>query len=264
VYAGVDRFDPQSNSWTSLSPLPAPVYGVQAAIINGLIYVPGGQTSIDNTQPVNTLAIYDTNAGIWKTGTPLPTALSAYGLVAYDGELYVFGGWDGKSYRNAVYSYNPADDTWQERSPMPTARGYCGAVEAGGRIFVIGGINETQSLDVNEIYSPSKDQGNNNPWSEGFPIPENRHGIRAANIADIIYVFGGEQQNSNRVGLIYFPQTNIWQSLETSPFPLGVDFGMTAIGTNLFFIGGKFDTEYSAQTITYQAIITLSIPIIIK
>lgn len=129
---------------------------------------------------------------------------------------------------------------------------------------MIGGINDNNNVDANEIYSPSRDNNNNNPWASGFPIPESRTGIRAANIADTIYVFGGEKQNSNRVGLIYFPQTNIWQSLETSPYPLGEDFGMTSIGTNLFFVGGKFDTVYSDQTLTYQAIITLSIPIIIR
>ena len=170
----------------------------------------------------------------------------------------------GTSYRNTVFTYNPTIDTWQQQTPMPTARAFCGVAEAGGKIYVIGGMNESQAVDVNEIYSPARDSKDNNPWSIGFPIPESRFGIGAANIADTIYVFGGEKENSNRVGLIYFPQTNVWQSLETSPYPLGTEFGMTAIGTNLYFIGGIFGSTFSDQTLTYQAIITLSIPIIIK
>ncbi len=264
AYGGLDRYDPQSNNWISLSPKPLPVFNAQAAVISGLIFMPGGRTSLENIQPTNLLEIYDTNTGRWSKGASLPIPLSGYGLAAFDGELYLFGGWDGQNYRNTVYMYDPTTDTWEQRTPMPTTRAFCGVAEAGGRIFVIGGMNGDQPVDANEIYSPSRDNKDNNPWTSGFPIPESRNGIRAANIADTIYVFGGESQNSNRVGLIYFPQTNIWQSLETSPYPLGEDFGMTVIGTNLYFVGGKFDSTFSNQTLSYQAIITLSIPIIIK
>ncbi len=258
------NYDPQTDAWTTLPAKPLPVFNAQAAVINGEIFIPGGRTSSANQQPTDKMEVFDTNTRQWHLGTSLPVALSAYCLVAYDGDLYVFGGWDGKNYRNSVYSYDPALDTWQERTPMATARGFCGAAEAGGRIFVIGGIDDVQTVDANEVYSPSRDTPGNNPWSSAFPLPESRTWIRAANIADTIYVFGGEEQNSNRVGLIYFPQTNVWQSLETSPFPLGEDFAMASIGTNLYFFGGLFDTAYSDQTISYQAIITLSIPIIIR
>jgi DNA-binding CsgD family transcriptional regulator/N-acetylneuraminic acid mutarotase len=264
VYSGTERYDLLTDSWVSLQPKPIPVFNAQAAVIKGLIYVPGGRTSTDNNQPTDVMEIFNTTDGNWETGPSLPVPLSAYGLVAYDGILYVFGGWDGKEYLSSVYTYDPTAGAWQERTSMPTARGFSGVAEAGGKIYVIGGINETQPVDANEIYSPAMDTTNNNPWTSGFPIPESRSGIEAANIADTIYVFGGDEQNSNRVGLVYFPQTNVWQSLETSPFPLGQDFGMTSIGTNIFFIGGKSNSGYSDQTITYQAIITLSIPIIIK
>lgn len=264
VSDSANRYDPQNDLWTNLPPKPVPVYNVQAAVINGLIYVPGGLTNINDNHPTDILEFYDTNAGQWKTGPSLPTPLSGYCLVAFDGILYVFGGWDGQEYLNSVYAYDPSQTAWKTRTSMPTARGLCGAAEAGGKIYVIGGMNNTQSTDVNEIYSPARDTVNNNPWTVGFPIPESRNGVEAANIADTIYVFGGDEQNLNRVGLVYFPQTNIWQSLETSPFPLGNDFGMTSIGTNLFFMGGITGTTYSDQNISYQAIITLSIPLIIK
>jgi DNA-binding CsgD family transcriptional regulator len=262
VIGNIDRFDPQSNTWVSLSPKLSPVFDARAAAINGLIYLPGGRVSDQNVQPSNILEIYDTNNDQWKTGAPLPIPLSGYGLVAYEGHLYVFGGWDGQMYRNNVFSYDPTTDIWQERTPMETARAYPGAAEALGKIYVIGGIYEDQSVTVNEIYTPSRDHDGLNPWENGFSLPEDRMGIQATAIADTIYVFGGE--SPNRVGLIYFPQSDIWQSLEPSPEPLGDDFGLTSISTNLFFVGGKINSTLSDQTIAYQAIITLSIPIIIR
>jgi DNA-binding CsgD family transcriptional regulator/N-acetylneuraminic acid mutarotase len=264
VYGGMDRFDPVTNTWVSLSSKPTPVFDARAAVISGLIFVPGGRTNTANPKPTNIMEIYDTSTDQWKTGTPLPIPLSGYGLVAYEGMLYVFGGWDGEKFLNNVYAYNPTTDTWKERTSMPTPRAFSGVAESGGKIYVIGGIYENQPVTANEIYTPSHDHNDLGPWETGFPLPENRMGSQASNIADTIYVFGGDPEQSNRVGLIYFPQTNIWQSLETSPYPLGDDFGMTAIGTNLFFIGGLFDSTFTDQNLTYQAILTLSIPIIIK
>ena len=264
IYAGADRFDPQTNAWISLSPKPTPVFDVRAAVINGLIYIPGGRPNIDDLKPTKTIEIYDTSTDLWSTGASLPIPLSGYGLVAFEGHLFVFGGWDGEKYRNNVFSYDPNADVWQEHTAMPTARAFPGAAEAGGKIYVIGGVNENLSVNVNEIYTPSYDHDNINPWKTGFPIPGNRLRIQAATIADTVYVSGGETVRSNRLGLIYFPQTDIWQSLEASPAPLGENFGMAAIGTNLFFMGGNIGSSYSDQNTTYQAIITLSMPIIIK
>jgi DNA-binding CsgD family transcriptional regulator len=262
VIGNVDRFDPQTNTWVTLSPKLSPAFDARAAVINGFIYLPGGILSDQNRQPSNILEIYDTNTDQWKTGATLPIPLSGYGLVAHEGNLYMFGGWDGKMYRNSVFSYDPTTDVWQERTPMPTARAYPGAAEALGKIYVIGGIYEDQPVTVNEIYTPSRDHDGINPWDLGFPMPEDRMGIQAATIADTIYVYGGE--TPNRVGLIYFPQSDVWQSLEPSPSPLGDNFGLASISTNLFFAGGKFGSAFSDQNITYQAIITLSIPIIIR
>ncbi len=264
VYGGLDLFDPQTNTWTSLSGKPHPVFDARAAVINGLIYVPGGYPDANALQPINILDIYDTSTDKWHTGAQLPLPLCGYGLVAFEGQLFIFGGWDGKGYRNNVYSYDPTIDAWYERTSMPTARAYPGAAEASGKIYVIGGIYNDQPVNVNEIYTPSHDQDDANPWETGFPIPEIRMGNQAVTIADTIYVFGGDSERSNRYGLIYFPQTDVWRSLEPAPNPIGDFFGMTSIGTNLFFLGGKIDTSLSDQNVTYQAIITLSIPIIIK
>jgi DNA-binding CsgD family transcriptional regulator/N-acetylneuraminic acid mutarotase len=264
VSDAVERYDPGTNTWTPLSPKPIPVTDARAAIISGLIYIPGGRSNTDSQYPTNVLEIYDLRLDQWHNGTPLPTPLSGYGLVAFEGRLYIFGGWDGQEYRDSVYVYDPSNGTWQERTPMPTVRAFCIAAEAAGLIYVIGGIKDNQPVNVNEIYSPARDNGNDDPWESGFPLPESRLGIQAATIADTIYVFGNSSENTDRFGLIYFPQTDIWQSLEASPYPLGTNFAMASIGTNLFIVGGKIDSVFSNQNLAYQAIITLSIPIIIK
>ncbi len=99
-----NRFDPQTNTWVSLSSKPTPVFDIRGAVINGQIYIPGGRLNINNHQPTNIMEVFDPSINHWTTATPLPIPLSGYGLVAYEGHLYVFGGWDGTNYRDSVFS----------------------------------------------------------------------------------------------------------------------------------------------------------------
>ena len=59
--------------------------------------------------------------------------------MAFEGKLYVFGGWDGARFVATVYEYDPGRDAWTARTPMPTARGFAGAAVAGGKVYVVGG-----------------------------------------------------------------------------------------------------------------------------
>lgn len=46
VFPDHDRYDPTTDTWTSLPPLPVPIHGVTgASFIDGLIYMPGGGTA---------------------------------------------------------------------------------------------------------------------------------------------------------------------------------------------------------------------------
>ena len=265
ISGNLERFDVQSNTWSELASKPIPVTDALAAVINGLIYVPGGRTGAALTQLTDQLEIYHPAEDRWTTGAPIPTPLSAYALVNYEGKLYLFGGWDGEDYLASVYMYDPVQDTWQERTPMPTARALSGAAEAGGLIYVIGGYAGEAPLDVNEVYYPARDSGGSAaPWASAFPLPDARQGFRLTTIADTIYVIGGTTPTSSRYGLIFIPSSNAWQSLEASPQPVGASFGLASLGTYLYLVGGEVEAEISSQNQAYQALITLSIPIIIK
>jgi len=45
VFADVSSYDPVSDRWTALQPMPSPRHGTGAAAIDGIIYVPGGATT---------------------------------------------------------------------------------------------------------------------------------------------------------------------------------------------------------------------------
>lgn len=142
----------------------------------------------------------------------LPHPLSAYALVAFEGHLYLFGGWDSQGYVNAVYSYDPSRDEWHSLMPMPTGRGYAGAAVAGRQLFIIGGYDGKNILAVNEVYSPDQDNGVDNPWEIEAPLPEGRYAMGIASMADMIHVIGGiGPAHMTSTPLEFIPSTNTWQ-----------------------------------------------------
>lgn len=262
VSGAVEVFDLETGQWAALTEKPLPVADAQAAVIGGEIFLPGGRLASGEPSPA--LEVYDISQNTWSPRASLPVAVSGYALAAYEGRLYLFGGWDGQKALNSVYEYDPSLDQWTERSPMPSGRALAGAAIASGRVYVMGGWDGANALSANEVYAPTSEELPAGPWSLAAPLPEARYSMGVATIADIIYVVGGLGQPDTRAGLLYFSQNNTWQQTEPAPQPVGAHFGLVSISTRLHLVGGELAAQPSAQNLSYQAILTLSIPIIVK
>jgi len=252
----MEQYDVATDTWITLTSKPVPVADVNAAVIGGKIYIPGGRLASGGMTDV--LESYDPRRGQWERCTPLPVALSGYALVAFEGQLYIFGGWDGQKFLASVYEYDPGQDKWIERMPMPTARGFAGAAIAGGSIYVIGGYDGKEALTINEEYLPERDT-----WSRRAPLPDGRYVMGVASIAEFIYVVGGEgETGSSLLPLQYFPQQDRWQEFEGPLSENWSHLGVVPTGTHLYILGGRLGGISTAQNLSYQAIYTIIIPII--
>jgi DNA-binding CsgD family transcriptional regulator len=257
----VERYDPDTNSWIELSSKPIPVSDINAEVIGSEIFIPGG--SLESDVPTYILEIYNPRIGGWGLGSPLPTPLSAYASVTYEGRLFVFGGWNGDKYSNAVYVYDPQADTWEESTPMPTARGYAAATVVGNKIYILGGLNEDGIQKANEIYQPDLDNGVDNPWIAGKPLPIERFGMGIANIADVVYLIGGKGPESNLKVLAYIPQQDEeWGQIEAPLQANWVSLGATTIGTRLYAMGGEVEEGLVDDNWSFQPIFTITLPIV--
>ncbi len=137
--------------------------------------------------------------------------LSAYALAAFEGRLYLFGGWDGKRYLDTVYLYDPSADEWKNLPPMQARRAFAGAAAAAGRLFVIGGRDETGPLASNQAFLPGADAGAD-PWSEAAPLPDARYAMGVTSVADFVHVVGGVGMTDQALSsLEYLPSTNSWR-----------------------------------------------------
>ena len=186
-------YDPTTDAWTTLAPMPTPEAGAAAASINGKLYVIGGITQAVTNNPRNAvLQVYDPATNTWATKASMPTARAGAEAVAINGQLYVVGGTTDNTssgYTGTFEVYDPATDTWSTKGPMPTPRQVFAAGAVNGQLFAIGGdpgggIAQTA---VNEVYDPST-----NTWTTAAPMPTARFDLAAAVGSDgRIYAFGG-------------------------------------------------------------------------
>lgn len=259
--AANERYDPETDTWESLTPKPTPVTAAQAGVIGGKIYIPGGSQA--SNEFTNNLEIYDPRDDRWTTAAPLPVPLSEYALVTFEGKLFLFGGRTATGVIAATYVYDPGSDTWETRSPMPTARSFATAAEAGGKIFVIGGYDGQQALAAIEVYDVSLDDGQTSVWAVDPPMTAGRYRHGVARAGDNLVVLGGLNNNGGDSEISQWSiLSGEWSPL-TNPFTGNFsDMGIVTSGTQIFRIGGRINQTIIAQVFSYTAYYTVLLPII--
>jgi DNA-binding CsgD family transcriptional regulator len=258
IVGQVFRYDVGGDLWVPMSPKPTPVCDIRAAMVGGLVYVPGGRTTSGEITSV--VETYDPQRDTWSTSAPLPSPRAACAVAAIEGKLYVIGGWDGTEYRADVWQFDPDDGVWRVRTPMPTARAYAASGAADQQVYVIGGLNRSGNLSVNERYSPSVDRPGPEPWSTRAPISigpvEHDDAASVGGLAMLIGAGGAAGQL-----LVYNPQSDAWVSGQI-PLSESRDARAAAIGGKLYLVGGRTGKELSRQAFEYQAISTVFLPVV--
>jgi N-acetylneuraminic acid mutarotase len=226
-------------------------------VVDGQIYVPGGRLASDAIS--DALEVYDPRSDSWQSGPALPAPRSGYALAAVEGRIYLFGGWDGTTYRDEVWQYDPDQDSWNVMSPMLTPRAFAGATALDGRIFILGGENASGRLDFNESYSPAEDRNGIDPWLTHGRISESRSRPAVAQSGELLLLFGGEGARAPL--LVYNRRIERWQPQNDVPLP--PLSGLRAVeSSNVFYVlGGRTDEAASEKVFRYRALYTVFIPL---
>lgn len=160
------RYDPLTNSWSNLALLPEGYSNIDAAYLNGRIYIPAGY---NGTSFAGTHYVYNISTNSWTTALAAPWAATTitpvlfYAVAANPEQnvYYVTGGYNGTAVTNELLRYNAASNTWTTLAPMPTARYGHEAVWLGGKLYVAGGGDSSFSpLSSAAVYNPAT-----NSWS---------------------------------------------------------------------------------------------------
>jgi N-acetylneuraminic acid mutarotase len=207
------EYDPATDMWRALAPMPNKRGSALAAAVGDKIYVIGGastisgskETAVYPTHPhtsVGTVEEYDPAANTWRDRSQMPTPRNHAALGVVNGKIYVIGGRVGAAFIglasdiSVVEEYDPATNQWSgPRARMPIARSALGAGVYGARIYVAGGEYQDPHMMATfravEAYDPA-----NNTWTEMPPMPVSRHGLAVGVIGNRLYVVGGDVQSA--------------------------------------------------------------------
>lgn len=135
-------YDPGTDSWERVAPMPTPRNHHVAGAVGDRIVVTAGRVG-DETRMTRT-EVYDAATDTWSEGAPIPTGRSGVAGAVLDGRLYVFGGETfsegGARTFDDAERYDPETDRWERLPPMPTGRhGVGAAVLEDGAIHVVSG-----------------------------------------------------------------------------------------------------------------------------
>jgi N-acetylneuraminic acid mutarotase len=213
--------------WTSRLAGPTPREYAAAAVLDGRVYVVGGQLTSSTTTPAPATAaleIYDPATNTWSAAPPMPTARMGLTFTAYNGRLYAIGGrTDGFSTSavGTVEEYNPGTGLWATRASMPMPRFHAAAAPAltpfGDLIVVAGGESDTSVLDIAQGYNPIS-----NAWLSLASMPTARGQLAMEAVNGRLYAVGGYSGLlAQWVGTVeaYDPQMGSWSTMAAMPTP---------------------------------------------
>jgi N-acetylneuraminic acid mutarotase len=143
----VQRYDPQQDEWEVVSSMPVVVYHCALAVLEGEIYVIGGQ---DASNDYDLVQIYNPETNAWREGPPLQRGKAGHAAVVVDGMIYVLGGErvnsEDFSVLDSVEGYDPAAESWSYGVPMPIGLHGVPAAAIEGTIFVVGGSEQANGV----------------------------------------------------------------------------------------------------------------------
>ncbi len=258
VSSDVIRFDLQTNTWVRLSSKPTAVTDVQSIVVGDRLYVPGGRLASGAIS--DRMEAYEPRRDRWITLAPLPGPRSGYALAVVEGKIYLFGGWDGRSYRADVWQYNPDSDTWTERRSLSEPRAFAAAVTVEERIYVIGGENDNGPVTFNETYTASDDTQQGAPWSTRSPLPEARSRLAAVAAGGRIFAVGGGEAGGS--ALLYNVNLDVWEPLQLPVDAHLQDARMQVVDNKVYIAGGRNQNGFVEHLYEYQAFYTVFLPLV--
>lgn len=237
----MDIYDVAEGAWTEGTARPVAVVNAGAAILDGAIWSPGGCNATWEPRP--DVHRYLPSEDTWSEVSPLPEALCAYAMTSYDDQLYLFGGWNGESYRALTLVYTPADDSWAYRMPPQQARGYGAAAVIADRIFYVGGYDGDREWATCEVYFPASDT-----WESCQSMLQPRGGMSLVATGGRLYAIGGGWETPLGFNERYTPATDQWLVMETPLVGEWRNLGAVPWDTSIYAIGGWSGNDFLNRT----------------
>lgn len=90
--ANLEVYDPEEERWETLSPLPQGTGGISAAVLDGKLYVFGGEQWVPEQTVLAEAWVYDPALDQWTSAPDMKTPRHGTAAGAIGNQIYVFGG----------------------------------------------------------------------------------------------------------------------------------------------------------------------------
>ena len=251
----VEVYDPKSDTWTDIEPMPERLDHPMAAGAGGKLFVIGGWR-VFGEQASDAVHEYDPATGRWRSRANLPLPRAAGGAASDGATLYVIGGIGPEP--ETGFAYDVATDTWQRLAPMTAPREHLAVVVANRKVYAIGGRwSDRGNVATVEEYDPPTDT-----WRARSPMPTARGGLAAAVVrlpfsGERIHVVGGESFGEGSRTFdnneAYDPVDDTWST--KAPMPLGRHgLAAQAIDDEVYVIAGGQTPGLSVSDYVYRLV----------
>ena len=206
------EYDPASDSWRALAPVPTKRGSPVAVSAGDRIYVIGdavagpGQSAVHPQRPhtsVGTVEEYDPATNTWRQRAPMPTPRNHMVGGAINGKVYVASGRVGAAFISGgssnvgvIEAYDPATDSWsQALARMANARSAGAGAVYNGKLYITGGEYQEPGMMATfrslEAFDPAT-----NSWQTLQPMPVSRHGLAGAVVGNRLHMVSGDVQSA--------------------------------------------------------------------
>lgn len=146
----VQGYNPITNAWFTIAPMPTARGRLAMDSVNGRLYAVGGYAGL-LAQWVGTVEEYDPQAGTWRARASLPTPRAHLSLAVVNGQLLVAGGENVNRSLDALESYDVSLNLWRSKTPSTTAFTRAAGAAAGGRLYTFGSSLTLEYAPANDI-----------------------------------------------------------------------------------------------------------------
>lgn len=213
----VTFLDSELGEWFYLSEMPTARSEISGVKLDSRFYVVGGFEKDAKTS--SAFEVYNLDNDTWEVLDDIPYPVHHVGISAYDGKIYISGGWSGLDFVaniNSFWSYDVELGTWEKLENMIYPRAAHRMVEYNGSIYVIGGVGPNSEKIFR--YNIENDTWDIIPSKMSYP----RDHFSKVLIDNELYIISG-RDGSSELGIVEifdFEDYSITR-IKDIPFPRG-------------------------------------------
>ncbi|KAL4227801.1 Kelch-like 26 [Mactra antiquata] len=210
-----------------------------AAVLNGFLYIAGGEEKNGVISPTKSLFRFDPRTGRWMIGADMHLPRQDFQIAVLNNVLYAVGGRISPDESlSSVERYDPATDHWEDVAELCSPRRCVAVACLNGKIYAVGGSGNKALCSRVERYTV-----NDNKWELLQSISKPRFHAHLVPINNMLYLVGGASIDI-RGQLIcvdaiesFSPEKNQWTCITSMRNPRS-EFGCCAINEKIYLIGG--------------------------